>query len=81
MDIPIYINVGQRKEVLLSPLKTPLHLVRTWTKYHQRSKQKLPKDVTDFAAEAGNCLKGSQTCGDTATISLQWFCVNGFPNS
>lgn len=67
--IYIYIHGTERKEVLLSPLKTPSHLGRTWTKYHQRSKQNLPKDMTDFSAGAGNCLKGSQTCGDTATVS------------
>lgn len=79
MDSPIYIRVGQRKEVLLSPLKILSHLGRTWTRYHQRSKQKLPKDVTGFATGVGNCLKGSQTCGDTVAVTIpSGFVLMGF---
>lgn len=67
----LYKRGTEKGGAVVPPLKTPLHLGRTWTKCHQRSKQKLQKDVTDFAAGSGNCLKGSQACGDTATISLQ----------
>lgn len=76
MDSPIYIRVGQRKEVLLSPLKT---LGENTDKVPSKMKTEAAKWCDLFCYWSWHCLEGSQTCDDTAIVSIaSGFLLMGF---
>lgn len=69
-----YVQEWDRERRCCCPSQNTFTLGENMGKVPSKTKQKLPKDVTDFAAGVWNCLKGSKTCGDTATI----FIASGF---